>query len=215
MGARGGLVCVARRPCGELSLQAAAAFFALRASLRHGNAGRNAVQRRRKRRGGASNAGAPGTAHCVPVFIVIGGKRMTRVAKFLGSVLVLAVMGGYADMRSAALPVPQAATSTAPAPENSFAAADAQILAEIRDHSELMANLEYLSDRIGPRLTGSPLLKTANDWTAEMFRKYGLTDVHLEAYSIPHAWVRGVARARILAPTEHPLTIASAAWSPN
>jgi carboxypeptidase Q len=140
---------------------------------------------------------------------------MTRVAKFLGSVLVLAVMGGYADMRSAALPVPQAATSTAPAPENSFAAADAQILAEIRDHSELMANLEYLSDRIGPRLTGSPLLKTANDWTAEMFRKYGLTDVHLEAYSIPHAWVRGVARARILAPTEHPLTIASAAWSPN
>ena len=98
---------------------------------------------------------------------------------------------------------------------NPVAAADAQILTEIHDHSELMDNLEYLSDRIGPRLTGSPLLKQANDWTAEMFRKYGLTNVHLEPYTIPHAWVRGTAKARILAPAEHPLTIASAAWSPN
>jgi Zn-dependent M28 family amino/carboxypeptidase len=92
---------------------------------------------------------------------------------------------------------------------------DALILNEIQEHSELMQNLEYLSDRVGPRLTGSVLLKQANEWTAEMFRKYGLTNVHLEAYTIPHAWVRGTAKARILAPTEHPLTIASAAWSPN
>ena len=37
---------------------------------------------------------------------------------------------------------------------NSIATTDAQIFAEIHDHSELMDNLEYLSDRIGPRLTG-------------------------------------------------------------
>ena len=98
---------------------------------------------------------------------------------------------------------------------SAMAETDALILNEIQEHSELMHNLEYLSDRIGPRLTGSVLLKQANDWTAEMFRKYGLTNVHLEAYAIPHAWVRGTAKARILAPTEHPLTIASAAWSPN
>jgi Zn-dependent M28 family amino/carboxypeptidase len=78
-----------------------------------------------------------------------------------------------------------------------------------------MANLEYLSDRIGPRLTGSARLKQANDWTAEMFRKYGLENVHLESYPIPHAWVRGTAKARIVSPTEHPLTIASAAWAPG
>jgi Zn-dependent M28 family amino/carboxypeptidase len=102
-----------------------------------------------------------------------------------------------------------------PQESNSFADADTKILAEIRDHSELMSNLEYLSDRIGPRMTGSPLLKQANDWTADMFKKYGLTNVHLEEYSIPHAWTRGIARARIIAPTEHPLTIASTAWSPN
>lgn len=98
---------------------------------------------------------------------------------------------------------------------NSVATTDAQIIAEIRDHSELMDNLEYLSDRIGPRLTGSPQLKQASDWTVEMFKKYGLTNVHLEAYSIPHAWLRGTAKARMIAPAAHPLTIASAAWSPN
>jgi len=98
---------------------------------------------------------------------------------------------------------------------NPVAAADAKILSEIREHSELMENLEYLSDEIGPRLTGSPQLKRANDWTADTFKKYGLTNVHLEAYSIPHAWERGKASARIIAPTEHPLTIASAAWAPN
>jgi len=96
-----------------------------------------------------------------------------------------------------------------------LAATDAQILAEIHEHSELMDNLEYLSDRIGPRLTGSPLLKQANEWTVEMFKEYGLTNVHLEGYAIPHAWVRGTAKARVIGPAEHPLTIASAAWSPN
>ena len=98
---------------------------------------------------------------------------------------------------------------------NPVAAADAKILSEIHDHSELMENLEYLSDEIGPRLTGSPELKRANDWTAEMFKKYGLTNVHLEAYSIPHGWELGKASSRIIAPTEHPLTIAYAAWTPG
>ena len=96
-----------------------------------------------------------------------------------------------------------------------LAAADAQILAQVREHSELMANLEYLSDEIGARLTGSPQLKQANDWTADMFRKYGLTNVHLEPWTIAHSWTRGSASARILSPAEHPLTIASAGWSPS
>jgi Zn-dependent M28 family amino/carboxypeptidase len=93
--------------------------------------------------------------------------------------------------------------------------ADQRILGEIRDHSEIMENLEHLSDSIGPRLTGSPQLKQANDWTAEMFKKYGLSNVHLEPYSIAHSWTRGTAHARIVSPTEHPLTIASAGWSPS
>jgi carboxypeptidase Q len=96
-----------------------------------------------------------------------------------------------------------------------IALADAQILAQVREHSELMQNLEYLSDEIGPRLTGSPQLKRANDWTADLFRKYGLSNVHLEPWTIAHSWTRGAASARIIAPTEHPLTIAAAGWSPS
>jgi Zn-dependent M28 family amino/carboxypeptidase len=96
-----------------------------------------------------------------------------------------------------------------------MAAADDQILSEIRDHSEAMQNLEYLSDEIGARLTGSPQLKQANDWTADMFRRYGLMNVHLEPWTIAHSWTRGTARARIISPAEHPLTIASAGWAPG
>src|SRR6266481_3021018 len=109
------------------------------------------------------------------------------------------------------------AGSAKPAAEdtNAFAAADAQILSEVRDHSEAMQNSEYLGDSIGPRLTGSPQLKQANDWTAAKFREYGLTNVHLEPWTIAHSWTRGTARARIVSPAEHPLTIASAGWAPG
>src|SRR5713101_869068 len=98
---------------------------------------------------------------------------------------------------------------------SAFAAADAQILSESRDHSQVMENLEYLSDEIGSRLTGSPQLKQANDWTAAKFREYGLTNVHLEPWTIARSWTRGTARARIVSPAVHPLTIASAGWSPG
>src|SRR6202171_5174846 len=99
--------------------------------------------------------------------------------------------------------------------KNPLAAPDAQILSEIREHSELMANLEYLSDTIGPRLTGSPQLKQANDWTREMFAKHGLTNAHLEPWTMEHSWTRGRPTARIVSPSEHPLTIAAAGWSPS
>jgi carboxypeptidase Q len=98
---------------------------------------------------------------------------------------------------------------------SAIAATDAQILSEVREHSEAMQNSEYLGDAIGPRLTGSPQLKQANDWTAAKFREYGLTNVHLEPWTIAHSWMRGTARARIVSPTEHPLTIASAGWAPS
>jgi len=78
-----------------------------------------------------------------------------------------------------------------------------------------MDNLEYLSDEIGQRLTGSSQLKQANDWTAAKFREYGLTNVKLEPWTIAHSWTRGTSHARIVSPAVHPLTIASAGWSPG
>jgi len=124
------------------------------------------------------------------------------------AVLFCAVVLVFAGVR-AGLAKPAAEDTSA------FAAADAQILSEVRDHSEVMQNSEYLGDAIGPRLTGSPQLKQANDWTAVKFREYGLTNVHLEPWTIAHSWTRGTAHARIVSPTEHPLTIASAGWAPG
>ena len=98
---------------------------------------------------------------------------------------------------------------------STFASGDARILIEIHEHSEAMENLEHLSDSIGARLTGSPQLKQANEWTAEIFRKYGLTNVHQEPWTVAHSWTRGTSRARIVSPTDHPVTIAAAGWSPG
>jgi len=128
--------------------------------------------------------------------------RLRRIGvSVCGVVLAFgAVRGGWAE----------------PAEEKSaFAAADAQILSEIREHSEAAANLEYLSDNIGARLTGSPQLKQANDWTREMFAKYGAMDAHLEGWTMERSWARGTASARMVSPAEHPLTIAAAGWSPS
>src|SRR5205085_1374466 len=78
------------------------------------------------------------------------------------------------------------------------------------------ANLTYLSDMIGPRLTGSENLKRANDWTAEKMRSYGLTNVHLEPWTIPVGWERGTVNAKLLEPDNgRTLTMAAAGWSPN
>lgn len=92
---------------------------------------------------------------------------------------------------------------------------DRKILQEIKDHSEIMANLEYLSDMIGPRLTGTENMDKASHWTVQKFEQYGLSNVHLEPWTIHHAWYRGTAEARIVSPAVHPITLAAAGWSPS
>src|SRR3984957_16526433 len=126
------------------------------------------------------------------------------VAFVLSAVMILvAVRAGFARPTAA--------------PDNPYPYADddARILAEIQNNSEAMANLEYLSDSIGARLSGAPGLKRANEWTKQKFTEYGLTNVHLEPWTVERTWTRGTASARITAPAEHPLVIAAAAWSPS
>src|SRR5208337_2717932 len=48
--------------------------------------------------------------------------------------------------------------------------ADQQIADEVKAHSELIKNLEYLTTRIGPRLTGSAQMQEASNWTLKRFR---------------------------------------------
>lgn len=98
---------------------------------------------------------------------------------------------------------------------NDLSSADTQILSEIRDHNELMPNLEYLSDFIGPRLTGSVQQLAASRWAEQKFRDYGLSNVHQEKWVVNRAWQRGTAQAELLAPVARRLAIASIGWSPS
>ncbi len=88
-------------------------------------------------------------------------------------------------------------------------------LAAVREAAARPAGDEASAFAAADRLTGSPQLKQANDWTAAKFREYGLTNVKLEPWTIARSWTRGKAYARIISPAEHPLTIASAGWSPG
>lgn len=90
--------------------------------------------------------------------------------------------------------------------------ADLKIDAEVKDHSELMKNLEYLTTRIGPRLTGSQQMQDAANWALKRFQDYGI-DAHLETTEIPHAWYRGADTAEITAPITRRIEVRSAGWS--
>ncbi|MGH9863014.1 MAG: M20/M25/M40 family metallo-hydrolase, partial [Candidatus Acidiferrales bacterium] len=114
---------------------------------------------------------------------------------------------------AAALPL--AGQQPPPEPHDPIVAADQKILAEVAEHSEQMENLRTLTDVIGARLTGTAATRRANEWTAERFRAYGLANVHLESWTIPHSWQRGTARARVVAPVERALDVQAAGWTIN
>jgi len=90
--------------------------------------------------------------------------------------------------------------------------ADQQIANEVKAHSELMKNLEYLTTQIGPRLTGSQQMREASAWTLKRFREYGI-DAHLETAEIDHAWTRGVETAEIESPIHRSIGIRALGWS--
>jgi carboxypeptidase Q len=126
------------------------------------------------------------------------------------STLGLCVMFGVALTLSAVYG--QRGTDSAKDP---VAEADENILAEIHDHNQIMNNLEYLSDVIGARLTGTENLKKANDWTRQKFADYGLANTQLEPWTVAHTWKRVSATGQIVSPSVHTLTIASYAWAPS
>lgn len=100
------------------------------------------------------------------------------------------------------------------APAHATAASPASVLVkEIAAHSELMPNLEELCDDIGPRLTGSAQLRTAQAWAMKKLRSYGAVNVHLEAYELGKPWKRGRASARLLNANGTTLHIVQQAWT--
>ncbi|HEV8428140.1 MAG TPA: M20/M25/M40 family metallo-hydrolase [Pyrinomonadaceae bacterium] len=84
------------------------------------------------------------------------------------------------------------------------------------NRSQVMQTLSYLSDVIGPRLTASPGMKRANDWTRDQLTKWGLQNAHLEAWGpFGRGWTLKRFSAQVIEPTAIPLIAYPKAWSPG
>src|SRR3982750_1805088 len=91
-----------------------------------------------------------------------------------------------------------------------------RIKAEGLNHSQLMQTLEYLTDVIGPRLTASPNMKRANQWTRQKLAEWGLQNAHLEAWGpFGRGWELKLFSAEMIEPQEAPLIAYPRAWSPG
>jgi hypothetical protein len=82
--------------------------------------------------------------------------------------------------------------------------------------SQVMETLSYLTDVIGPRLTGSPNMKRANEWTRDQLTKWGLQNAHLESWGpFGRSWFLKDFSAEVIAPQTIPLIAYPKAWSPG
>lgn len=101
-----------------------------------------------------------------------------------------------------------------------FFTAPQDVLDKIQDEglnrSQVMQTLSYMSDVIGPRLTNSPAMKRANDWTRDTLAKWGLQNSHLEAWGpFGRGWTLKRFYANVDGPTAFPLIAYPKAWSPG
>src|SRR5678816_3486582 len=84
------------------------------------------------------------------------------------------------------------------------------------NRSQVMQTLSYLTDVIGPRLTASPNMKRANEWTRDQLTKWGLQNGHLEAWGpFGRGWSLTKFSAQVVSPQAIPLIAYPKAWSPG
>ena len=83
-------------------------------------------------------------------------------------------------------------------------------------NSQVMQTLSYLTDVIGGRLTNSPSMKRANEWTRDTMAKWGMENAKLVAWG---PWGRGWSlkrfSAQVSSPQSFPVIAYPKAWSPG
>lgn len=96
---------------------------------------------------------------------------------------------------------------------------DLSMYQRIRDEglnrSHVMEFATALMDGIGPRLTGSPNLKKANEWTRDTLTRIGLENAHLEDWGeFGLGWQQLNTWARMVEPDTAVLIVQATPWSP-
>jgi hypothetical protein len=124
--------------------------------------------------------------------------------------------------------LPASAQQPSPSPQAQPAQASAQptptpdpndpvqrIKDEGMNRSKVMETLSYLTNVVGPRLTGSPNMKRANEWTKDELAKWGLQNAHLEPWGpFGRGWMLKSFSAEMVEPHVMPLAAYPKAWSP-
>lgn len=89
-----------------------------------------------------------------------------------------------------------------------------RIRAEGLQNSQVMETLFWLTDRHGPRLTGSPNMKAASEWARDQMTKWGLENAKLEAWgTFGRGWVTERFSIEMLEPQYQPLIAWPQAWT--
>jgi len=110
---------------------------------------------------------------------------------------------------------PQQTPTPAPAPSPTPDAFE-RIRDEGLNRSQVMQTISYLTDVIGPRLTGSPALRRANEWTRDRLTGWGLQNARLEPWGpFGRGWTLRRFSAEVTAPQAFPLHAYPRAWSPG
>ncbi|HEX2123250.1 MAG TPA: peptidase M28, partial [Thermoanaerobaculia bacterium] len=82
-------------------------------------------------------------------------------------------------------------------------------------NSKVMEIASGITDRVGPRLTGSPNMKKANEWTRDKLTEFGLSNAHLESWGpFGRGWSSDYCSVRMLSPDAQQLIAYAMAWSP-
>src|SRR5262245_18164859 len=80
--------------------------------------------------------------------------------------------------------------------------------------SETYRLAQVMMDSIGPRLTGSPAMLSANDWAVATYTHWGLA-ARKEQYGTWRGWHRGVSHIDLIQPRVRSLEGITLAWSPS
>jgi len=98
-------------------------------------------------------------------------------------------------------------------------AVDLEMVSRIRDegftNSKVMDTVGYLTDVIGPRITGSPQMRQANDWTRQQLESWGLANAHLEGWSFGRGWTLERATVQMLTPAPASLIAVPRGYTPG
>src|SRR5215469_4082947 len=97
---------------------------------------------------------------------------------------------------------------------------DLEMISKIRYEgfrdSKIMEIASGLMDGIGQRLTGSPNVKRANEWTRDKLTEFGLSNSHLESWSpFGRGWANQYVNVRMMGPDIVTLIAYPRAWTPG